>query len=229
MLKIISLGGGVINPDKINIEYIKNFRNLIFKWIKEDNRRKIILITGGGKTAREYQDSYKQINPAFENDDLDEIGIEATKLNAQLISKSMKPLCIDEVVSDPSQDFNFKGNILVASGWKPGFSTDYITVKFAEKFKSNEIINLTNVNQIYDKDPKKFNDAKGLSNITWKKLQDIVGKNWEPGSNLPFDPIATKLALKLDLKAYVLNGLDIKNLEKVFNKNDDFLGTIIVK
>ena len=78
MLKIISLGGGVINPDKINIEYIKNFRNLIFKWIKEDNRRKIILITGGGKTAREYQDSYKQIYPEFENDDLDEIGIEAT-------------------------------------------------------------------------------------------------------------------------------------------------------
>ena len=141
----------------------------------------------------------------------------------------MKPLCIDEVVSDPSQVFNFKGNILVASGWKPGFSTDYITVKFAEKFKSNEIINLTNVNQIYDKDPKKFNDAKGLSNITWEKLQDIVGKNWEPGSNLPFDPIATKLALQLGLKAYVLNGLDIKNLEKVFNKNDDFLGTIIVK
>ncbi|UER67735.1 UMP kinase [Borrelia sp. BU AG58] len=229
MLKIISLGGGVINPDKINIEYIKNLRNLIFKWIKEDNRRKIILITGGGKTAREYQDSYKKINPEFENDDLDEIGILATKLNAIFISKSMKPVCIDAIVSDPSKDFHFKGNILVASGWKPGFSTDYIAVKFAEKFKSNEIINLTNINQIHDKDPKKFKDAKGLSKITWGELQDIVGNDWEPGSNLPFDPIATKLALNLGLKAYVLNGLDIKNLEKVFNKNDDFLGTIIVK
>ncbi|UGQ17361.1 UMP kinase [Borrelia sp. RT1S] len=229
MLKIISLGGGVIIPDKINIEYIKDFRNLIFEWIREDSRRKIILIIGGGKTAREYQESYKQLNPKFENDDLDEIGIMATKLNADFICKSMKPFCLDAVVSDPSKDFNFKGRILVASGWKPGFSTDYITVKFAEKFKSNEIINLTNVDQVYDKDPKKFNDAKGLSNITWDKLQDIVGKNWDPGANLPFDPIATKLALKLGLKAYVLNGLFIKNLEKVFNKKNDFLGTIIVK
>ncbi|BDU62755.1 uridylate kinase [Candidatus Borrelia fainii] len=229
MLKIISLGGGIINPDKINIEYIKNLKNLIFKWVQEDNRRKIILITGGGKTAREYQDAYKQINPKFKNHELDEIGIMATKLNAKLISKAMQPLCIDNIISDPTQDFHFKGQIIIASGWKAGFSTDYITVKFAEKFKTDEIINLTNVNQIYDKDPKKFNDAKGLSNITWNELQNIVGKNWEPGSNLPFDPIATKLALKLGIKAYILNGTDLQNLKKVFDKNDDFLGTIVVK
>ncbi|AHH12595.1 Uridylate kinase [Borrelia hermsii YBT] len=229
MIKIISLGGGIINPDKINIEYIKNLRSLIFKWVQGNDKRKIILITGGGKTAREYQDAYKQINPNFKNHELDEIGIMATKLNAKLISKVMQPLCIDNIVSDPTQDFHFKGQILIASGWKAGFSTDYITVKFAEKFKSDEIINLTNVNQIYDKDPKKFDDAKGLKNITWNELQDIVGKNWEPGSNLPFDPIATKLALNLNLKAYVLNGTDLQNLKKVFDKNDDFLGTIVVK
>ncbi|AWG42938.1 UMP kinase [Candidatus Borreliella tachyglossi] len=229
MLKIISLGGGIIHPDKINIEYIKNFRNLIFKWIKENDKRKIILVTGGGKIAREYQDAYKQINPEFENYELDEIGIMATKLNAKLISKSMKPFCIDDIISDPTQDFHFKGKILVASGWKSGFSTDYIAVKFAEKFKSGEIINLTNVNQVYDKDPKKFNDAKGLSNITWNELQDIVGNSWKPGLNSPFDPIATSLALNLGLRAYILNGIDLKNLEKVLYKNDDFLGTIVVK
>ncbi|AHH08547.1 UMP kinase [Borrelia anserina] len=229
MIKIISLGGSIINPNKINIKYIKNLKNLIFQWVQKDNKRKIILITGGGKTAREYQDAYKQINPNFKNHELDEIGIMATKLNAKLISKAMQPFCIDNIVSDPTQDFNFKGQILVASGWKAGFSTDYIAVKFAERFKSAEIINLTNVNQIYDKDPKKFNDAKGLKNITWNELQDIVGNNWEPGSNLPFDPIATKLALKLGLKAYILNGTKLQNLKKVFDQNDDFLGTIVVK
>ena len=229
MIKIISLGGGIINPDQINIEYIKNLRNLILTWLEENNKRKIILITGGGKTARKYQDAYKQINPKFKNYELDEIGIMATKLNAKLISKAMQPFCIDDIVSDPTHDFHFKGQILVASGWQAGFSTDYVTVKFAEKFKSDEIINLTNVNQIYDKDPKKFDDARGLKNITWQELQDIVGKNWKPGSNLPFDPIATKLASKLGIKAYVLNGTDLKNLKKVFDKNDDFLGTIIVK
>ncbi|WP_024653466.1 UMP kinase [Borrelia persica] len=229
MIKIISLGGGIINPTHINTTYIKDFRNLIFQWIEKENNRKVILIIGGGKTAREYQDAYKQINPKFKNHELDEIGIMATKLNAMLISKAMQPFCIDDIVSNPTEDFQFKGQILIASGWKPGFSTDYITVKFAEKLKTNEIINLTNVNQIYDKDPKKFNDAKGFKNITWNELQNIVGKNWEPGSNLPFDPIATKLALKLSLKAYILNGTDLKNLQKVFNKDDDFLGTIVVK
>ncbi|AFI31359.1 UMP kinase [Borrelia crocidurae] len=229
MIKIISLGGGIINPNHINTTYIKNLKNLIFQWIKKEHNRKVILITGGGKTAREYQDAYKQINPKFKNHELDEIGIMATKLNATLISKAMQPFCINDIISNPTEDFQFKGQILVASGWKSGFSTDYITVKFAEKFNSNEIINLTNIDQIYDKDPKKYNDAKGFKNITWNKLQNIVGKDWEPGSHLPFDPIATELALKLGIKAYILNGTDLTNLQKVFDKNDDFLGTIVVK
>ncbi len=60
MLEIISLGGGVINSNQINIEFIKNFKNLVFKWLLENEKRKIILIVGGGKVAREYQDAYKK-------------------------------------------------------------------------------------------------------------------------------------------------------------------------
>ncbi len=40
MLEIISLGGGVINSNQINIEFIKNFRNLVFKWLLENEKEK---------------------------------------------------------------------------------------------------------------------------------------------------------------------------------------------
>ncbi len=49
-----------------------------------------------------------------------------------------------------------------------------------------------------------------------------MGQKWNPGLNLPFDPIATKLSSKLGLTLYIVNGNNIKNLEKVFNKNNDF-------
>ncbi|MBB6207781.1 UMP kinase [Borreliella lanei] len=229
MLEIISLGGGVINSSQINIEFIKNFKNFVFKWLLENEKRKIILIVGGGRVAREYQDAYKKINPDFKVHELDEIGIMSTKLNAEFLCKVMNPLCKDKIVTNPLKNFSFKGKILIASGWKSGFSTDYIAVKFAEKFNKKDIINITNVNQVYDKDPKKFKNATAFKKLNWEQLQNIVGQKWNPGLNLPFDPIATKLSSKLGLTLYIVNGNNIENLEKVFNKNNDFFGTVIVK
>ncbi len=40
MLEIISLGGGVINSNQINIEFIKNFKNFVFKWLLENEKEK---------------------------------------------------------------------------------------------------------------------------------------------------------------------------------------------
>ncbi len=153
----------------------------------------------------------------------------STKLNAEFLCKVMNPLCKDKIVTNPLKNFSFKGKILIASGWKSGFSTDYIAVKFAEKFNKKDIINITNVNQVYDKDPKKFKNATAFKKLNWEQLQNIVGQKWNPGLNLPFDPIATKLSSKLGLTLYIVNGNNIENLEKVFNKNNDFLGTVIVK
>ncbi len=181
------------------------------------------------KSCKRIPRRLQKINPNFKVSELDEIGIMSTKLNAEFLCKVMNPLCKDKIVTNPLKNFSFKGKILIASGWKSGFSTDYIAVKFAEKFNKKDIINITNVNQVYDKDPKKFKNATAFKKLNWEQLQNIVGQKWNPGLNLPFDPIATKLSSKLGLTLYIVNGNNIENLEKVFNKNNDFLGTVIVK
>ena len=52
------------------------------------------------------------------------------------------------------------------------------------------IINMSNIDYVYDKDPKKNKDAKKIKNIFWRRYRKISGNKWEAGLNKPFDPIA---------------------------------------
>jgi len=78
-------------------------------------------------------------------DEADWLGITATKMNAQLLKAIFSGLCTQEVINDPTAPIEFSGRILVASGWKPGFSTDTDAVYLAERFGAKTIINLSNI------------------------------------------------------------------------------------
>ncbi len=59
---IISLGGSIIVPKDIDSDFIQNFKALILKQVTQG--KKFIIITGGGDTARNYQQASKEItNP----------------------------------------------------------------------------------------------------------------------------------------------------------------------
>jgi uridylate kinase len=115
---------------------------------------------------------------------------------------------------------------LVAAGWKPGFSTDFDAVMLAERFGAATVINLSNVAQVYTDDPRKNPDAKPLERVTWPEFQRIVGTEWKPGLNAPFDPIATTKAASLGLTVYMAAGSDLPNLGKIL-RNQPFFGTVI--
>lgn len=131
------------------------------------------------------------------------------------------------VVKDPREKVNLgRKKVLVAAGWKPGFSTDYDAVVLAKTYGIKSIINLTNIDYVYDKNPKQFRDARPLREISWKYYRKIVGDKWSPGLNAPFDPVAAKLAEKLGLTVYVVNGNNMKNLQNLL-EGKDFIGTIL--
>jgi uridylate kinase len=219
---IISLGGSLIVPDSIDIEFLKEFKKLILKHIKN---KYFILITGGGRTARNYQNAAKQLHE-LTDEDADWIGINATRLNARLVRTMFAENIYDEVILDPTKKIIIKNSIYVAAGWKPGYSTDYDAVLLAKNLNAKTIINLSNTDYVYDKDPKKYSNAKKIVNISWKDFRKMVGSKWIPGLNVPFDPIASKLAEKLKLKVIIANGKDILNLNNLFNKKS-FIGTTI--
>ncbi len=220
---VISVGGSLIVPDGIDTNFLKSFRNLVLSQARRNKR--FVIICGGGKTARKYQQAANEMTK-LRKEDVDWIGIHCTRLNAHLLRTIFYKHAHPAVIKDPTQKVKFKELILIAAGWKPGFSTDFDAVMLAKNVGARRIINLTNVDYVYDKDPKKFRDAVPLNKITWKAFLRLLPKRWSPGMNAPFDPVASREANKFGLEVVILNGCNIRNLRKALD-GDKFRGTVI--
>lgn len=225
-ISILSVGGSIVAPDSPDAAFIKNIC-LLLKEITDKNNRRFILIIGGGGPCRVYQQALREITEgSCSNFGLDLIGIRATHLNAQLVKEALGDYCTDPLITDPSADIPFSGKILVGAGWKPGFSTDNIAVVLAEKFGADQIINLSNIAKVYSDDPKKNPDAIALDYISWDDYSRMVGDEWTPGKNSPFDPVATKKAKKLDLQVITAGGRDLENVKAILT-DKPFSGTVM--
>jgi uridylate kinase len=223
---IISLGGSLIVPNEIDWKFVKNFKSVIEKYIQKNY--KFIIITGGGKTARKYIEAAGKIDN-ITNEDKDWLGIHATRMNAHFIRTIFRKSAHQRINTNPHdlEDFyNFKEPILVAAGWRPGFSTDYDAVLLAKYLNIKNVVNFSNIDFVCDRDPKKFPGAKKIENISWKDFRKIVGNVWDPGMNAPFDPIASKLAEEEGIEVAIMNGKNLKNLENYLAEKK-FKGTTI--
>lgn len=224
---IISLGGSVIHPiDGINVDFLKKFNSFIRSQIKK--KRQFFIICGGGYLTREYQKAVTQLIPKVSHEDLDWLGIHTTKLNAQLLRAVFQDIAFPKIIFKYDKiERNIIQPVVIAAGWKPGWSTDYDAVLLAKSYGAKTLINLSNIDVIYDKDPRIYKDAKPITKISWDDFEKIVGHKWTPGANTPFDPIATKIAKQINLTVFFLKGDNISNLENLL-EGKPFKGTIIM-
>lgn len=221
---VISLGGSLIAPPTgIDVDFLKAFRHLITEEVKQGKR--FIFIIGGGSTARIYMHAAKEVAP-LEHEDMDWLGIHATRINAHLLRTIFRGHAHRVVVKHPSRSIKWTQPILIAAGWKPGRSTDDGAVRLAKHYGASMVVNLTNVERVYDKDPAKHIDAVPFDRISWHDFRKIVGTKWSPGMNAPFDPIASTYAAKHHLKVVIAKGVDLMNLKKILD-GKAFLGTTI--
>ena len=226
MITVLSLGGSIVAPDGVDESFLKSFTALIGELLARDSERRFIIVVGGGGPARAWQSAYRAVCSNPVDDQADWIGIMATRLNAQLVKAIMGEWCTQDVVIDPTQVEPLMGRVLVASGWKPGFSSDYDAVLLAERFEADAVINLSNIEKVYTDDPRKNPKAKPIDAISWADFRTLVGDTWIPGKNVPFDPIASKHAAKLGLTVICAAGKNLENLEHILT-GQPFIGTTI--
>jgi uridylate kinase len=160
MVTVISLGGSIVAPESVDENFLRDFTALIGELLSRDEKRRFIIVVGGGGPARAWQKAYRAVCSKPEDEQADWIGIMATRLNAQLVRSIMGEWCTQDVVTDPTQVEPLMGRVLVAAGWKPGFSTDYDAVLLAERFQADAVINLSNIEKVYTDDPKKKSRRK---------------------------------------------------------------------
>ncbi|MDR2661633.1 MAG: UMP kinase, partial [Treponema sp.] len=147
MVTVISLGGSIVAPDGVDEAFLQEFVALVREFLESDKDRKFIFVTGGGGPARAWQTAYRNVAAALapdgmgaaDPDEADWIGVMATRLNAQLVKAVFGPYCKEPVVTNPTAAESFTGRVLVAAGWKPGFSSDYDATLLAEKFGAKTV------------------------------------------------------------------------------------------
>ncbi|MEM0465589.1 MAG: UMP kinase [Candidatus Pacearchaeota archaeon] len=225
---VISLGGSLIVPEKISIDFLKEFRKVILKNIK---KYKFIIVCGGGKIARNYinalDNSIRKNKKYFEC----LIGISVTRLNARFMTYFFET---DEKYGMPHEIKDIEErirerNFVFCGGmrYEKDETSDSTSAKLARHFKT-EFINITNVQGLYDKDPKKFKDAKFIPEINHKDFYKIAKKiKFKPGQHFVLDKKAARIIKKYNIKTYII-GPDVKNLDNLLN-NKHFIGTIISK
>ena len=223
---VLSLGGSIVAPEKVDVEFLTRFKASIAGYLEERKDARLILTVGGGAPARIYQEAARKISPSSSAEELDWLGIRATHLNGALVRAVFSEHVENELVTDPTGDFSFDGRILVAAGWKPGFSTDTDAVYLARKFGAKTVVNLSNIKKVYTDDPRKNPDAKPLDHISWDDFIAMVGETWTPGKNTPFDPIASQIARKEGMSVICMDGRNIENLMAMLS-DMPFEGTTI--
>jgi len=224
MKLVISLGGSLIVPDKVDYPFLDEFEETINKLKR---KHKIVILTGGGHTARKYMHAL-ELEKATEKQ-LGLVGIMSTKLNARLVAGFFNhKYKIPETISQVKSLVKKKNPVICGSlGIKTGRTSDSNAAELARELKADLFINLTNVDGLYDKDPTKYKSAKFIPEVSFQEFYTRVKKiKFKAGQHFVLDQEAAKIIKQSKIKTIILNGKKLKNLENCLN-NKKFKGTVI--
>ena len=221
---VLSLGGSLIIPEDVDIKFLRKFKKVIRGNTK---KYKFVVSCGGGNIARKYISALRKegLNQKMQ----DFSGISATRMNARFMTYffDRDPEYGIPHTTEILKKYLKKHNIVFcgALDYKKKQTSDSTAAKLAKAFKS-KFINITNVPGLYNKNPKKYKNAKFISEISWKNFDKMAkaGKHM-PGQHFVLDRTASEIIMKEKIKTHIV-GKDLKQVENVL-KGKKFKGTLI--
>jgi len=210
---LLKISGKIVNPD--NPQLIKAYAEEINRLYHQGYR--VATVIGGGKYARSYTTCARALG--LNNAQADMLGIEIARVNALLLALAIGdnaytpiPRSIDEIRAAWST-----GKIVVVGGLQPGQSTSAVSAVVAESLGMDTILYATDVDGVYDRDPKKYSDAKKLDIVTVEQLREVVSQRFEAGGYELLDSIALQIVKRSCIEVVVFNGMDPQNIYKALS------------
>lgn len=216
---VFSLGGSVIVPKGIDIDFLRSFARFVRQIAKT---RTVAIICGGGSTARSYVAAARSAG-AHKTSDLHWIGIRSCQLNSELVRTVLQHS--SPVVLDKGRLRGLRQNPIIVAPSKPGSTSDYGGVLLARELGATTVVNISNVDGVFTADPRRVRSATCIPRITWDDYLRMIPKTVHPGMHAPFDPAASRLASRLGMDVIVVSKR-IENLRKVVHDRP-FRGTRI--
>ena len=228
---VIKIGGSLLFSEgkTINSKRITEFCNIVKNNKEYDS---IVIVCGGGIVAREYIDVIRDFT---QNEALcDLIGIDISRINSLLIISNLKEFAYPQVPKSIEElsIAILTHKIVVMGGLQPGQSTTSVAIEVAEYIYANKLIILTDVEGIFDKDPKLFKDAKLIKNLSYDKLREIIlqssgAKQAAAGEYRIFDAVSLQILKRSKITVMVISGKKLIQFKKFWNNEKEIIGTTI--
>lgn len=230
---VVKLGGSLLFAEKykINLSKIAEFGK-IFKTRKYSGIH--VIVCGGGLVAREYINAVRSFNGSEAL--CDAFGIELSRINSKLLIASFQDFAyplVPKSIDELSTALLFNKTIIMG-GLQPGQSTTSVALEVAEFIDAQQLVILTDVNGIYDKDPKKFKDAKLINHLNYNQLQELIlkksySKQAAAGEYRIFDAVSLQILKRSNIKVFIMSGKDLNEFKKFWKGDRAIKGTIISK
>uniref|UniRef100_A0A2U9IP59 Uridylate kinase n=1 Tax=Acidianus sulfidivorans JP7 TaxID=619593 RepID=A0A2U9IP59_9CREN len=220
---VLKLTGKIF--DEENITPLLTLKETINSLFQENYR--IGIVTGGGVTARKYIQKARQLgsNEAY----LDLLGIWTSRLNAYLVTFTLGEIAYPKIPENLEEFIQYwsYGKVVVTGGFQPGQSTAAVAALTAEAINADLLIIATNVDGVYDKDPRIYKDAKLLQTTTTTELQTILEntQSVKAGTYELLDPMAIKIIERSKIKVIVMNYNKLSKLKNIIQGKE--VSTII--
>ncbi len=215
MRVVLRIGGSVVASPintKLMEEYIDVLRTL------KKRGHEVAAVVGGGKLARDFIEVARNLGLGMQAQD--EIAISVSRLFAQLFLQKLERAGCGRVAVtlDEAAECIAKGKILVMGGLKPGITTDAVAALVAERLEANLIVKGTDQEGIFDKDPRKYQDAIKLDHMFLADLCKVMElTKHEAGLHQVIDPIAIDVLKRIHTKLVVVNGFKPENVLAAVN------------
>ena len=223
---VVKVSGSVFNVaeprsalERVSVvsSQLKSLRSLGFR---------IVVVAGGGPVSRAYINVGRALG--LDEGTLDQIGIYVTRANASLLATCLgeyaHPL-VPETLNELLTYYESSEKIIVAGGLHPGHSTNAVAALIAERVRADLLVNATDVEGVYNKDPRENPDAKLRKEIHIDDLEKLVAESsgYRAGTYRLMDLVSVKI-LKRSKIPTIITRYD-KILESVKTKG---VGTRII-
>jgi uridylate kinase len=223
-LVVINVGGSIVAPEPIDPGFLRRLAEVLSRAASD---RTVVLVVGGGRTARLYIEACRELGASEEY--LDEVGIDATRMNARLLITALRRLAFPGVptsVDDALVAAEGHG-VVVMGGTVPGQTTDAVGAELAERGGAEELLVLTNVDGVYTADPRQDPGAQRLPRLTASELVDIVTVgDYRAGSKTVVDPVAATIIRRAAIPTKVMDGRDLDQVGAAL-AGEAFEGTVV--
>ena len=222
---VVSVGGSVLLHGSDDARFVAELAELLGRLGRSTP---LVVTTGGGRTAREYIRLAGELGlTAVEQD---ELGIDVTRLHARLLAgriglptSSHPPTTVREAVEAVRH-----GSPVVLGGTEPGHTTDAVAALVAVRLRASRVVNATDVDGLYDADPKSHPGARRIDRIGWPALLELLRRSTDggPGQNFPFDRLGAETLARAGIPLAIVAGRNLPNLGRAIS-GERFEGTLV--